>query len=1089
MKDEYRLGLDIGTNSLGWAIWRLGEKGPEEIVDMGVRIFPDGREPGKNGTPGLSLAVNRRMARGMRRMRDRALRRKKVLVNELVRQELWPKEEGRFDYSCWDPYKLRAKALRKRLEPAELGRILLHFAQRRGFKSNRKLDSGDDEMGMNKKRIAALKEKLKSERFETLGEYLNSRKKTGARFREGSEFYPDRQLYIDEFRRIQEGQKEYFPKLGWDDLYKILFSQRGLKPQVKGRCQFTGEERARKCLPSSHRSRILQELANMRIIDSHGGKISLSREEFSLVFEKLERQKSLTFSKLRTLLKVNRRFNLEDEKRKKLSGNDTSYELRKKDHFGDLWDDFDEKTQDDIVNEIVEAEEDSKLRDYLYRYKLSSSQVEKIVKLTFPGGISRYSACFNRMCSRIMRRDCVGFAAACKTLGCDHRLPEGRGEAELLPYYGEVLSESCIPHGAPNQNASEAEFGKIGNPTVHITMNQLRRVVNPLIEKHGKPKEIVLETSRELKHGRKKVSEIIHQQTENRKYNEKLDKELKEDFSLTNPGPDDSDKLRYYKELKLKNSTAFCPYCGKVIKAEDLFDSGIEVEHILPFLRTLDDGRNNKTIAHKKCNHSKGDKSPYEAFGHSPKGFNWQEICSRASYLPGGKRWRFDQDAMERFENNGFIARQLTDNAYNAKAARRYLTAICHTDRVWGVACRQTAELRRQWGLNHILSKKGDVNNRSDHRHHAVDAAVIGLIDRSMIQSIAEANSRSEGYLRRAKFKAPPFPGGEEGRRRVAAVVKSIVPSFRPDHGSGGRLYKETAYGKIRKALPLDTADLKKDMIARIVPVRVRKEFENMKDKEGFKKTKKTLLKIHPRVRVMQELWTTSKPITSIEESDLKEPAYGKNTRGPSDFALRKRLKEYIKEYIKERPEEELKKVLESYSEVSGVRHVRYIPKNQEIKAIASSPGKGYEIGDYAYADIWKIPDSKGKGSYKYEGIFVSKLEARRIEQKGSVPRKPHPAARRLMRLHKNDTIRVEGEKYCLIYRIAGFSTKANKLDIQPIYAGNESWFENTNPKSLDVSYPSPKKSRPQCFKSVNSLWHKHSRITRIIVRCDGSFR
>lgn len=77
MAQDYRLGVDLGTNSLGWALIDLDRDGkPCGIRDMGVHIFQDGRNP-KDGT---SLAVKRRVPRGMRRRRDRFLLRKKDLM-------------------------------------------------------------------------------------------------------------------------------------------------------------------------------------------------------------------------------------------------------------------------------------------------------------------------------------------------------------------------------------------------------------------------------------------------------------------------------------------------------------------------------------------------------------------------------------------------------------------------------------------------------------------------------------------------------------------------------------------------------------------------------------------------------------------------------------------------------------------------------------------------------------------------------------------------------------------------------------------------------------------------------------------------
>jgi len=211
MKNFYRLGLDIGTNSLGWALWELGPDGPTQVIDMGVRVFSDGRETGKEIGPGESLAVQRRTARGMRRRRDRLLQRKKALVNFLVREKLWPKDPASRTEICkLNPYSLRAKAVSERLTGEELGRVLLHLCQRRGFKSNRKTDSEDDG-GKYKKRIAALDTVLDESGYKTLGELLNARKKTGARFRADTEYYPDRHHYIMNSRLSPKNRRGISP--------------------------------------------------------------------------------------------------------------------------------------------------------------------------------------------------------------------------------------------------------------------------------------------------------------------------------------------------------------------------------------------------------------------------------------------------------------------------------------------------------------------------------------------------------------------------------------------------------------------------------------------------------------------------------------------------------------------------------------------------------------------------------------------------------------------------------------------------------------------------------------------------------------
>jgi len=115
MNQIYRLGLDVGTNSIGWAALTLDAVGrPNGILALGARIYSDGRNP-KDGT---SLAVARRVPRGMRRRRDRYLRRRDDLMETLIALDLMPADEAeRQALVTLDPYALRAKAVHGPLPP------------------------------------------------------------------------------------------------------------------------------------------------------------------------------------------------------------------------------------------------------------------------------------------------------------------------------------------------------------------------------------------------------------------------------------------------------------------------------------------------------------------------------------------------------------------------------------------------------------------------------------------------------------------------------------------------------------------------------------------------------------------------------------------------------------------------------------------------------------------------------------------------------------------------------------------------------------------------------------------------------------
>ena len=272
-RNNVRLGLDIGTNSIGWAAVLLDERGePCGLLDMGVRIFPDGREPSKRGD-GPSNAVARRTARGQRRRGDRYKARRTKLLGALVDYGLMPQDPAeRKSLESKDPYELRARALDNALEPHELGRALFHLDQRRGFKSNRKMAGDEKEDGQLRVEISGLRGRIEESGARTLGKYLHRRRKKGkdVRARPEAGLRAERAMYeheFDEIRKAQEHCHDLKPQQ-WDDLRRIITDQQDLRPVDPGWCQFefeNKEKRAAKALPVFQEFRILQEVNNLRI--------------------------------------------------------------------------------------------------------------------------------------------------------------------------------------------------------------------------------------------------------------------------------------------------------------------------------------------------------------------------------------------------------------------------------------------------------------------------------------------------------------------------------------------------------------------------------------------------------------------------------------------------------------------------------------------------------------------------------------------------------------------------------------------------------------------------------------------------------
>lgn len=794
IKMEYRLGLDMGANSIGWCVAELGQDSkPVKIACMGVRVFPDGRNP-KDGS---SLASKRRLYRQSRRMRDRYIQRRESLMKILIRHGLMSEDESRRKaLQELDPYFLRARGLDEVLPLEHVGRAIFQLNQRRGFKSNRKTDQGDGESGKIRSGVENLKRAMTDVGARTYGEFLylrhQRREPVRARLKgQGAkatyEFYPDRALLEEEFNMLWEAQAAFhseMTKTAREEIEGVLFFQRPLKPVEPGVCTLIPtDKRAPWALPLTQHFRILQELGNLTVFDADLAQRPLDRDERDLLLAKLLGQKTVTFDSMRKILQLDKgcMFNLEGEKRKNLKGDETAAVLAHKDRFGKRWRSFSLQEQNQIVEKLLETENEKAMEDWLIeKYGVDRDLAQRIAEAPLPQGYSRLGRTAMGRIVEVMQHDALPYFAAAKAVGLHHSDLRTGEVFDELPYYGDPLMRHVLP--VEQGSDEEVKYGRIANPTVHIGLNQLRKIVNEMIRTWGKPKQIVLEVARELKLSRERRREIEEEQSRNQKANESRRKKL-ETLGLS-ATTENLLRLRLWEELNDNPVERRCIYTGENISLERLFSSSVEIEHILPFSRTLDNSTANKTVSLRYANRYKERLSPFEAFGDSPDGYDWEGILARAAGLPKNKLWRFSPEAMDRFEGEkDFLARHLTDTQYLSRAAREYLTCVC--DNVWVTPGKLTSMLRGKWGLN---------KNRNDQRHHAMDAAVITVTDRGLLQKISRAAARSEEEGAHRALKEMPEPW-EGFRADVECTFAKIIVSYRPDHSTLSGLHNDTAYG------------------------------------------------------------------------------------------------------------------------------------------------------------------------------------------------------------------------------------------------------------------------------------------------------
>ncbi len=759
---------------------------------------------------------------------------------------------------------------------------------------------------------------------------------------------------------------------------------------------------------------------------------------------------------LKNIAEGNFQFNFETPKRKGFDGNLTSNVMQHEDYVGPEWHEWDLEKQDEFIDIILNgtpeqqkrdveeekarkkgktykktiadgSQDDKEIAKYLRQhFSLQEQAAEKCVNAPLQEGTANVSLKAAKLMLEKMRGGIEGIDQETGEVSavlpiqpdaaeaCAQEMPgefenpmrrkktdEGAFSPEdKMPYYGEWFRDGrhIIPGDRREEDWNDKRkfFGGVTNPTVHIALNQIRQVVNELIGCYGHPASIAIELGRDLPAGQEGRSEITKEQKKNQDRNDRFDKSLREYGQLINR--ENRLRLLLWEELDADPNGRCCPFSGDKIGISDLFNGNAEIEHLIPFSRSLDDSRANKVICTREANRYKGTQTPFEAFGESPGGYAWDEIFERAKKLPKPKQWRFQEDAMKIWERgNDFTARHLNDTRYIGRLAREYLECICHIDKIDVLTGRLTALLRWQWGLNSVLrddarsqdQKFPAKKNRDDHRHHAVDAIVIGMTSRSMLQKIASAANRAEKLRLDAIFEKhndgksaiDPWDGF---RNEVRETVKSIIVSHKSKRkkvryektkngryipvSTDGQLHNETAYGVI---LILDEGDGLSEVVVR-------------------------------------------KPVNWFEKEDRTE-----SIRDPS---LRNQFKQAFKAGGKNQ-----------VMQLAGSLGIRNLRRTEKLKVIPvkDKTGKVYKAykGDSNWAmEIYEYPRGHEKAG-RWEGILISRFAANQHNFQPGQTYKPHPAARLVMRLQINDCIEIEenGKKQFLrLQNISGHLTFAD---------------------------------------------------------------
>jgi CRISPR-associated endonuclease Csn1 len=820
----------LGVTSIGWALIQTNE-GDNEILGIGSRIIPLSPDDKNEFSSGNAISKNqkRTQKRTQRKGFDRYQLRRYYLNQKLEKHDMFPDHEF-FSLSAIELFQLRDKAVKEQISLYQLGRLLLHLNQKRGYKSSRKDDNA------NKKEteyVAIIKGRYETikEQGLTIGQYFYQQLLQNKYERLKEQVFP-RHAYEEEYDAIMLCQSKYYPEIITQEIIdkiknEIIYYQRPLKSQkgLVSICEFEGEwinkknedgilkemfvgpKVAPRSSPLFQVCKLWETINNINIKNKKGETYLISIDQKQKLFNYLDNNKILSFNELLKQLELSKDDGWYGNKQlsKGLQGNTTKTQiancLKDNDEFEKLlqfnlvteeYNHTDKATGEIQLKPQISAAFEKEPLYVLWHMIYSIADKEELIK-----ALKAKFLLPDDICQMLAKIDFTKQSFGNKS---------ARAIRRILPYLqsGNLYSDACALAGYNHSNSLTTEQNlqrqlksrlenlpknSLRQPIVEKILNQLINLVNAILKEYGSIDEIRVELARELKQSKEERNNTFRNINERERKNKIIAERIENEYQLRSTKRN-IDKWRLYEE-----ADATCLYCGKTIELSDfLRGDNSDVEHIIPKARLFDDSLQNKTIAHRKCNADKGNMTAYDFMVNKKSDDELNSYLERIETLyKTNKISKSKRDKLLMPSDKipkDFIERQLRETQYIARKAKEILSEVCY--KVNATSGSVTDYLRHVWGWDEVLMNlqfdkyknagltewndklKREVivgwSKRKDHRHHAIDALVIACTSQGIIQRLNNLNQVVERQ----------FGNSIQDELKAEESLKSFVSNLKP---------------------------------------------------------------------------------------------------------------------------------------------------------------------------------------------------------------------------------------------------------------------------------------------------------------------
>lgn len=814
------LGLDLGVASIGWALINVDDDIPTEILDMGSRIIPLSTDDSNEFSAGNAISKNQKRTerRTQRKGYDRYQLRRKNLTEFLRKFNMSP-SEALIKLDVLELWGLRARAVNEQISLVELGRILYHLNQKRGYKSA-KSDEVDDKKQRDYVANVNNRHKLIKGLGQTIGQYFYDQLLTDKHYRTKEQVFP-RTAYVEEFEAIWDLQSKHYPTLLTDENRgivrdEIIFYQRNLKSckhlvslcefeiraykNKEGKTVYDGPKVAPRSSPLFQVCKSWESLNNLVLKNRRGLEFEFTIEHKKALFNHLDNNERLSINDLYKILGISKSEGWWGGKAigKGLKGNTTKMQISKalegivdyQKHLQFNLKNIDTKLVDTETGEIVQQISSDSEQEPLYRLWHTIYSIHDKEELAKVLG-KNFGILDSEVVDALYKIDFVKAGFGNKSAKAIRR---------IMPYLqdGFMYSEACLAAGFRHSESltvaenkarvllsrlPQIKKNELKQPIVEKILNQMINLVNAVIDQFGPIDEIRVELARELKQSKDERNATDKNMRLREKENDIYAKRIFQEYGLA-ASRNRILKFRMWEEAKQK-----CFYCGQTVNVQEFlrgFD--VEVEHIIPKSLFFDDGFSNKVCACRKCNSEKGQQTAFDYMKSKAENEFESYLIRIEEYYKNGDISKTKKERLltpkEKIPTD-FIDRQLRETQYIARKAKAILAHVARN--VWATSGSVTDFVRHTWGWDRILHDlqidKYRLNGqtemvefvhknqkhieerikgwtkRLDHRHHSIDALVVACTRQGFIQRLNNLNTERDAMWQELKNQSDEHKG------------------------------------------------------------------------------------------------------------------------------------------------------------------------------------------------------------------------------------------------------------------------------------------------------------------------------------------